>query len=165
MTYIAAHLNAKSVWRWQCSTRDSFRLSRTSGTSVPASTLLQETTHLQRSLTIFVTNINFSSIIHNHRFCSLQVWCPIVFASSGHHVLLKFGLQGTLFYGGGGFTLASKDFGRMFDHSPPAFFFFFFFNVEISSHTLIPLFMLNVPWQVAYELFPDRFPHYVWTAA
>ena len=39
--------------------------------------------------------------------------------------------------GGGGFFLACEDLGRMFDHSPPAL----FFKVEISSRTLIPLFM------------------------
>ena len=41
--------------------------------------------------------------------------------------------------GGVGFFLACEDFGRMFDF--PACTFFFFFEVEISSHTLIPLFM------------------------
>ena len=35
--------------------------------------------------------------IHNHWFCFLQVWCP-VFASLGHRILLKFGLQDTLLY-------------------------------------------------------------------
>ena len=42
--------------------------------------------------------------------------------------------------GGGGFFLACEDFGRMFDHSFPACA-LFFFEVEISSRTLIPLFM------------------------
>ena len=42
--------------------------------------------------------------------------------------------------GGGGFFLACKDFGRMFDNSFPACAFFFFFKVEISSRELIPLF-------------------------
>ena len=40
--------------------------------------------------------------------------------------------------------LACEDIGRLFDHSflaCPFFFFFFFFEVEISSRTLIPLFM------------------------
>ena len=45
----------------------------------------------------------------------------------------------------GCFVLAGDNFGRMFDHSFPAcaFFlsFFFFYDVEISSRTLIPLFM------------------------
>ena len=36
--------------------------------------------------------------------------------------------------GGGGSFLPCEDFGRMFDHSFPAFY------VEISLHTLIPLF-------------------------
>ena len=42
----------------------------------------------------------------------------------------------------GGFFLAYKDLGRMFDDSfsACAFFFFFFFEMEISSCTLIPLF-------------------------
>ena len=42
--------------------------------------------------------------------------------------------------GGGGFFLACEDFGKMFDHSFPAYT-FFFFKAEISSRTLIPLFM------------------------
>ena len=41
-------------------------------------------------------NFNFSCFVHNHGFCFLQVWCPTVFASSGHRVLLNFGLQDTL---------------------------------------------------------------------
>ena len=40
--------------------------------------------------------------------------------------------------GGSGFFLACEDFGRMFDHSLPAF--AFFVQVEISSRSLIPLF-------------------------
>ena len=40
----------------------------------------------------------------------------------------------------GGFFLACKDFGRMFNQSLPACAFFFFFKAEIRSHTLIPLF-------------------------
>ena len=46
--------------------------------------------------------------------------------------------------GGAGFFLACKDFGRMFDHSFPAYailFSFFFSEVEISICTPIPLFM------------------------
>ena len=47
--------------------------------------------------------------------------------------------------GGAGFFLACEDFRRMFDHSFPAYPFFFFFwgvgVVDISSRTLIPLFM------------------------
>ena len=45
---------------------------------------------------------------------------------------------------GGGFFLACKDLGRMFDHSCSAFalfFVFFFLKVEISSCPLISLFM------------------------
>ena len=78
-----------------------------------------------------------------------------------------------------GFFRACKNFGRMFNPFLPAPF-FLFFEVETSSWTLIPLFYArispqwlselrrlwpNVPWQVACELFPDRFPHYAWTAA
>ena len=43
---------------------------------------------------------------------------------------------------GGGFFLVCEGFGRMFDHLFPACA-FFFFKVEISSRTLIPLFMLE----------------------
>ena len=47
--------------------------------------------------------------------------------------------------GGGGdsgsFFLACEDFGRIFDHSFPDCAIFFFFEVEISSSTLIQLFM------------------------
>ena len=47
--------------------------------------------------------------------------------------------------GGGSFFLACEDFGRMFNHSfPICAFFLFFFEVEISSHTLIPLLMLRI---------------------
>ena len=31
----------------------------------------------------------FPVVVDNHGFCFLQVWCPTVFASSGHHVLLN----------------------------------------------------------------------------
>ena len=41
-------------------------------------------------------NFNFSCFVHNHGFCLLQVRCRTAFASSGYHVLLKFGLQDTL---------------------------------------------------------------------
>ena len=41
----------------------------------------------------------------------------------------------------GGFFLTFKDFGRMFNHLFPACAFFFFFKAEISSRSLIPLFM------------------------
>ena len=46
-------------------------------------------------------------------------------------------------FGGGGFFLVHEDLGKMFNHSFPVcnFFLSFFFKVEISSHTLIPLFM------------------------
>ena len=37
-------------------------------------------------------------LVHNHEFCFLQVWCPTVFASLGHRVQLKFGIQDTLSY-------------------------------------------------------------------
>ena len=42
-------------------------------------------------------NFNFFSyFVHSHGFRFLEVWCLTVFASSGHHVLLKSGLQDTL---------------------------------------------------------------------
>ena len=43
-------------------------------------------------------NFNFSCFVHNNRFCFLQVWCSTAFASSGHNVLLKLGLQDTVSY-------------------------------------------------------------------
>ena len=43
-------------------------------------------------LTVSDLNFNFSCFVHNHGSCFLRVWCPTVFASSGHCVLLKFGL-------------------------------------------------------------------------
>ena len=49
-------------------------------------------------LIISDVNFNFSCFIHNHGLCVLHVWHPIVFASSGHVVQLKFGLQDTLSY-------------------------------------------------------------------
>ena len=36
---------------------------------------------------------NLSSFVQNSGFCFLQVWCLIVSESSGHHVLLTFGIQ------------------------------------------------------------------------
>ena len=44
----------------------------------------------------------------------------------------------------GGFFLACEDFGTMFDHSFPATHFCFVLSkVEVSLHTLIPLFRLG----------------------
>ena len=45
-------------------------------------------------------NFNFSCFVPNQGFSFFggQVWFPTVFASSGHCVLLKFGLQDTLSY-------------------------------------------------------------------
>ena len=64
---------------------------------------------------------------------------------------------------GGGFFLACEDFGRMFDHSfPVCTFFFFFFKVEISSRTLILLFMPgsvhsgSASWDGCGWMFPVR---------
>ena len=71
----------------------------------------------------------------------------------------------------------------MFDYSFPACAIiplFFFFKVEISSRTLISLFRPGsvqsgsanwddcdrvFPDVLRVSLFPDRFPHYAWTAA
>ena len=49
-------------------------------------------------LTVSDVNLNFSSIVHKRKFVFLQVWCPTVFESPGHRVLLKFCLQDTLSY-------------------------------------------------------------------
>ena len=77
------------------------------------------------------------------------------------------------------FFLTWEDLGRMFDHSFPTCI-FFFFKEEISLHTLISLFMPGSVYNVSaswddcvwmfpekfhMSLFPDRFPHYAWTAA
>ena len=43
-------------------------------------------------------NFNFSCSVHSYGFCFLQVWCPAIFPSWGHRVLLKFCLQDTLSY-------------------------------------------------------------------
>ena len=83
--------------------------------------------------------------------------------------------------GGARTFLACEDFVRMFDHSILACdFLFFIFEVEISSRTLIPLFWpgsvhsssMNrdnigqmFPGKLRVSSFPDRFPHYAWTAA
>ena len=40
-----------------------------------------------------------------------------------------------------GFLPACEDFGDMFDHSPPAFFLYLYLEVEITSRTLISLFV------------------------
>ena len=79
------------------------------------------------------------------------------------------------------FSSLARMFGRMFGHSFPACaFFFLFFLVEISSRTLIPLFTLESVYsgsaniddcsrmfshKLGVSSFPDRFPHYAWTAA
>ena len=76
------------------------------------------------------------------------------------------------------FSLA-RIFRRMLEHSfhACAFFFFwcfFFFEVEISSRTLVPLYARVSPQWLSERMFPDRlrvssfpdrFPHYAWTAA
>ena len=70
---------------------------------------------------------------------------------------------------------------EMFVHSFPACAFrFCFFEVEISSRTLIPLFAPGsvhsgsaswddggrmFPDKLRVSSFPDKFPHYAWTAA
>ena len=46
----------------------------------------------------FVCLFVWGFFAHSHGSCFLQVWCPIVFVSSGHLVLLKIGLQDTLSY-------------------------------------------------------------------
>ena len=44
-------------------------------------------------LTVKDVNFNFSCFVHN-RFCFLQVWCPTVFASSGHLCPVNFWFPG-----------------------------------------------------------------------
>ena len=81
--------------------------------------------------------------------------------------------------GGGGFFFACEDLGRMLDHLFPTCA-FLCVCVEISSCTLIPLFMPgsihsgSASWDDCSRMFPDklhvssfldRFQHYVWTAA
>ena len=55
---------------------------------------------IRNRCTIAVSYVNFkiSCLVHNNRFCFLQVWCPTVFARSGRCVMLNFGLQDTLSY-------------------------------------------------------------------
>ena len=70
---------------------------------------------------------------------------------------------------GGGCCLGRENFVGRCDESLPAFAFFssFFFNARISPQWLSELRWLrqSVSWRVACELvFPDRFPHYTWTA-
>ena len=89
----------------------------------------------------------------------------------------------------GAFFLACEDLGRMFDNSfsACAFSFILFYFIclfillmEISSCTLIPLFRPGsvhsgfaglddcdrvFPDELRVSSFPDRFPHYAWTAA
>ena len=75
-------------------------------------------------------------------------------------------------------SLCWWDLGRVFDHSVLAC--AFSFKVEISSRTLIPLFRSGsvhsgstswdhcgrmFPDRLRVSSFPDRFPHYAWTAA
>ena len=58
--------------------------------------MIRNSTAAVLGLTVSDVSINFSSFVHKHRFCFRHVRCPTVFASSKHHVLLKFGLQDTL---------------------------------------------------------------------
>ena len=78
------------------------------------------------------------------------------------------------------FSSLARILGRMFDHSFPPPQRFFLFKVEISARTLAPLFSSGsvhsgpasyddcgwvFPDELRVSLFPDRFPHYAWTAA
>ena len=80
----------------------------------------------------------------------------------------------------GGFFLACEDFGRMFDHPFPVCAFSFLFEMEISSRTLVLVFMpgsvhsSSASWDDCGRMFPDTMrvsslsdtlPHYAWTAA
>ena len=79
--------------------------------------------------------------------------------------------------GGGGFFPAYEDLGGMFPLNPRLR---IFFKSEISSRTLIPLFMPGsvhsgaassddcgrvFPDKLRVSSFPNRFPHYAYTAA
>ena len=82
---------------------------------------------------------------------------------------------------GGSFFLACENFGRMFDNSfADCAFFFFLLKVEISSRTLIPLFMPGsvhsasasrdhcdrvFPDELRVRSFPYRFRNNAWTLA
>ena len=82
---------------------------------------------------------------------------------------------------GGLYRACDEDFGEnVRPFIPRLLFFFFFFDVEISSRTLIPLFVPGLvnsglascddcgrmfPDKLRVSSFLDRFPHYAWTAA
>ena len=102
-----------------------------------------------------------------HFFVQFCAWTWVVWA---YAVLVTIWYEGA----GGGFFLACKDFGRMFDHSFTACA-FYFFEVEISSRTLIRLFIPgsahsgSANWDNCGRMFPDKlrvssYPD-AWTAA
>ena len=68
-----------------------------------------------------------------------------------------------LFLNGGGFFLTFEGFGEgLTIHSPLVLFFFFFLKVEISSHSLVPLFSPgsvhsgSASWGNCFQEFPDK---------
>ena len=114
-------------------------------------------------------------------FCQFR-WCARDTRQSRAHIQADIGISG------GGVCLACEEFGRMFNHYPPphppqthththpAL----FFKVDISSSTLILLFMPGsvqsgwATWDNCGRMFPDelrvrsfpgRFSHYAWSAA
>ena len=83
-------------------------------------------------------------------------------------------------HGGGGFVLACEEFGRMLYNSFNACSFCCcFLSVYYVAHTNCTLYarispqwlselrrlLPNVPDELCVSSFPDRFPHYAWTAA
>ena len=117
-------------------------------------------------------------IIHQNQLSSESAFIRIR-ASNNHHtsesdkVVIRLSTRPN-----GGFFVACVNLGRMCDHSFPAcaFFFFFLFSVEISSSTLRPGSVYGgsaslddcgrvVLDKLRVNSFPDRFPHYAWTAA
>ena len=81
-----------------------------------------------------------------------------------------------LVIGGGGFSLAYEDFGRMFDNSFPASTFFFFLKWRLGRAHFRPESVHSdsanwydcgrvFPDELSVSSFSDRFPHYACTAA
>ena len=108
--------------------------------------------------------------------CLLSLW--VCRFGNGIH-FCYFPVDAVFTGGGGGFFLASEDFGRMCNLFPTSAF-FFFFKVEIRSCTLIPLLRPGsvhsglASWEDCGWVFPDelhvssfhdRFPHYACTVA
>ena len=98
-------------------------------------------------LTVSDVNFNFSCIVYNNGFRFLQVWCPTVFASSGHRVLLKSGLQDTV-VGWFDSSFACLNWEKHSHCSQSAQKFYFFLNLwgcyfKISFNSAV--------WRLSYE--------------